>query len=295
MKCNIGKEESRRRENFRRPLHLGDFLLYCDRNRGISLLRRDSAGAKSGEERDAMIHIAICDDDKKDRGRLREFLCRTELSCSIAEYGDAETLLADMEDGRRQFDLLFLDIYLPEKSGVEAAKCIRRMDEDALLIFLTTSEEFYREAFDVYAFHYLIKPIGEEELAVVVKKAADRLNKTERRLSIVSHGQNMLLKHMDINYISSAGHYLHFHMKDGQEHISHDKLDDLEKRLDSDLFVRSHKSFMVNLLNIDKMTKEGFYIGDTLVPISRSYAANARENCYRQLFGEIRGEKARKN
>lgn len=232
-----------------------------------------------------MIYIALCDDNKEDLRSLRDALGRTENPCSITEYADAETLLADVESGGRQFDLFFLDICLPGLSGIEAAQRIRMRQEDAVLIFLTTSEDFYREAFDVYAFHYLIKPVKSGELMEVMKKAAAQINKAENKLSITFHGQSMLLKHTDIAYISSAGHYLHFHMKDGQEYTSYGKLDDMEGQLGSDLFVRSHKSFIVNLLHIDKLAKEGFYIGKTLVPISRSYAASAKESCYKWLFG----------
>lgn len=234
-----------------------------------------------------MIKIAICDDNREDLRRLRDCLCQTKLSCSITEYTDAETLLSDVETGNRQFDLFFLDIYLPGVDGIEAAQYIRKIQEDAILIFLTTSEEYYREAFDVYAFHYLIKPVKSEDLAEIMKKITGLLNKTEHKVSIVSHGQNMLLKHVDITHISSAGHYLHFHMKDGQEYTTYGKLDNLEETLNSELFVRSHKSFIVNLLHIDKLAKEGFYIGSTLVPISRSYAVEAKERCYRWLFGTM--------
>lgn len=234
-----------------------------------------------------MIYIAVCDDNKDDLRGLRDALCQTKQSCSITEYKDAETLLEEVETGCRQFDLFFLDIYLPGLNGIEAAHRIRVVNEDAVLIFLTTSEEFYREAFDVYAFHYLLKPVKCGELKEVMEKAVARIDKTEIKLSITYHGQSMLLKQANIAYISSAGHYLHFHMKDGQEYTSYGKLDDAEEQLESDLFVRSHKSFMVNLLHIDKLAKEGFYIGNTLVPISRSYAASAKERCYRWLFGTL--------
>lgn len=231
-----------------------------------------------------MIHIALCEDNREDLDNLRSMLYHTKISSDITGYTSAETMLFDMETGQKQFDLFFLDIYLPGLNGVEAAHRIRRTDENSLLVFLTSSEDFYREAFDLYAFHYLLKPIEQMELAEVMQKAAKRINRPEEMLQISFRRQNILLKQMEIMYISSYSHVLHFHMKDGQKYTSYEKLDTLETRLIPEQFVRCHKSFIVNLFYVDKMTLEGFYMGDTLVSISRSYAKRAREHYHNRLF-----------
>ncbi|MCI8300504.1 MAG: response regulator transcription factor [Lachnospiraceae bacterium] len=231
-----------------------------------------------------MIHIALCEDNREDLDNLRSMLYHTKISSDITGYTSAETMLFDMETGQKQFDLFFLDIYLPGLNGVEAAHRIRRTDENSLLVFLTSSEDFYREAFDLYAFHYLLKPIEQMELAEVMQKVAKRINRPEEMLQISFRRQNILLKQMEIMYISSYSHVLHFHMKDGQKYTSYEKLDTLETRLIPEQFVRCHKSFIVNLFYVDKMTPEGFYMGDTLVSISRSYAKRAREHYHNRLF-----------
>ena len=175
-----------------------------------------------------MIHIALCEDNREDLDNLRSMLYHTKISSDITGYTSAETMHFDMETGQKQFDLFFLDIYLPGLNGVEAAHRIRMTDENSLLVFLTSSEDFYREAFDLYAFHYLLKPIEQMELAEVMQKAAKRINRPEEMLQISFRRQNILLKQMEIMYISSYSHVLHFHMKDGQKYTSYDKLDTLE-------------------------------------------------------------------
>ncbi len=63
------------------------------------------------------------------------------------------------------------------------------------------------------------------------------------------------------------------------------RLDEIHTQLASELFVRCHKSFIVNLLYVSKLTREGFYVGDTLIPISRTHAAGAKNIYYKRLFG----------
>ena len=233
----------------------------------------------------SMMHIAICEDSDKDLAHLRSLLCQTKILCDFTEYTSAEPLLFDMENGSKHFDLFLLDIFLPGQSGVEAARHIRELNEKAVLLFLTSSEDFYREAFDLYAFHYLLKPVCLASLTEVLTRAADHICAPEETLSIMSRGQNIILRHADIVYIDSSNHALCFHMRSGQEYTSYGRLDEVQTKLASELFVRCHKSFIVNLIHADRLTREGFYIGDTLIPVSRTYVAGAKERYHKRLFG----------
>lgn len=232
-----------------------------------------------------MIHIAICEDNDADLTHLRSLLHRTKILCDFTEYTSAEPLLLDMENGRKHFDLFLLDIFLPGQNGVETARCIRRLNEKAVLIFLTSSEDFYREAFDLYAFHYLIKPVGLTDLTEVLTKAAEHICVPEETLHVMSHRQEFILRHADIVYIDSSNHMLCFHMRDGQKYFSYGKLDEIHAQLAAGPFVRCHKSFIINLIYVDRLTREGFHVGDTLIPISRTYAAEAKGCYYKRLFG----------
>lgn len=232
-----------------------------------------------------MIHIAICEDNDADLAHLRDLLRQTKLLCDYTEYTSAEPLLLDMENGKKHFDVFLLDILLPGRNGVETARRIRSLDEKAVLIFLSSSEDFYREAFDLYAFHYLIKPISLTDLTEVLTKAADQITAPEETLSILSNRQKLILRQAEIIYIDSASHMLCFHMQGGQQYVSYGKLNEIQTKLASELFVRCHKSFIVNLLYVSKLTREGFYVGDTLIPVSRTYATGAKDSYYKRLFG----------
>lgn len=231
-----------------------------------------------------MIRIAVCEDNIKDLAHLLHILSQTDVLYNITEYENAESMLHDMETNDKQFDLFLLDIYLPGMTGVEAARRIRAQNKNTILVFLTTSEDFYREAFDLYAFHYLIKPVQEASLSEVLQKAADIINSPEETLRISFNGQDTILRQLDISYVSSSNHILLFHMQDGTKYTSYGKLDEIQPLLTEHCFVRCHKSFIVNIRHVTKLTKEGFYIEDTLIPISRTYAASARESYKKLLF-----------
>lgn len=232
-----------------------------------------------------MIHIAICEDNDEDMAHVRSMLCQTNILYDLAEYNSAESLLFDIETNQKQFDIFILDIYLPGQNGVEAARQIRAANENTILIFLTSSEEFYREAFDLYAFNYLIKPVSPDDLTRVLRRALSLIDVPEETLQITFRGQNTILRQADVMYISSSNHALCFHMKGGQEHTYYGRLDKLETQLASEMFVRCHKSFIINLLYVNRLVREGFYIDDTLIPISRTHAAKAKERYHRRLFG----------
>ncbi len=99
--------------------------------------------------------IAVVDDEKAIRQQIYSFIKKKKPDFRVSVFASGEELLAD---GRR-FDIIFLDIQMDGIGGIEAARTLRKQDEDVILIFITGMKEYVFEAFDVSAFHYLIKPI----------------------------------------------------------------------------------------------------------------------------------------
>lgn len=235
------------------------------------------------------VSIAVCEDNNEDLARLRDVLNEIKMPCAftVSEYQSADELLWDIETSHKNFDIFFIDIYLKGTNGIEAARRIRSESENALLIFVSSSEEFYREAFDVYAFYYLIKPVDQNRFADILEKAVKAVDRSKDKfLKITYRGKSSTLKYSDITYISSMNHSLKYHMRDGGEYTSYGKLDELASQIRSELFVRCHKSFIVNLAYVREMTAEGFQTEDnSFIPISRTYSAEARESYRRRLFG----------
>ena len=113
-----------------------------------------------------MINIAVCDDTSKDIELCSKLLSdysaeHPELDVELSTYVKSDDLLFDIESGRL-FDLFILDIIMPEINGIDLGKKIHEKYPDAALVYVTTSTDYAIEAFSVYAFQYLLKPIRSE-------------------------------------------------------------------------------------------------------------------------------------
>ncbi|MDE7131657.1 MAG: LytTR family DNA-binding domain-containing protein [Lachnospiraceae bacterium] len=119
------------------------------------------------------VTIMVCDDDRALREILRskiEKMCwEAEAGCRIVCCDSGEEIL-DLR-GEEAPDILFLDIQMPGKSGMEIAEELRKQHRDTILIFVTALSEYVYEAFDVGAFHYLVKPFSDDKLKEVLSKA----------------------------------------------------------------------------------------------------------------------------
>ncbi len=163
------------------------------------------------------LKIAICDDDEWIRRHL-ESLIEKMLHVKADLYAAGEDLLSSEID----YDILFLDICL-EKSesgckidGMETAKRLRQKS-DSLIIFITAMPDYVYEAYDVEAFHYLLKPIDEEKLCEVLKRAASKVQEKESSppLLIRTQGKFIQVLPEDIFYGENDGRKINLHTKNG--------------------------------------------------------------------------------
>lgn len=232
-----------------------------------------------------MIRAAICEDNEIDLSHLRSLLENCGIPLEIAEYANGETLLWDVETGSACFDIYLLDIYLTGISGIETARRIHMADENAVLIFTTVSAEFCLEAFSLFAFNYLVKPVEQAALNTVMEKAAAGLRRRQETvLPITYRGCTSVLRYEEIEYISSSKHTLYFHLHNGEEKMCYGKLDELAEQIKSKTFLRCHQSYIVNLRYVLERTPEGIRMTDTVIPVSRTYAENTEKAINQRLF-----------
>ena len=118
------------------------------------------------------MRIAICDDEKNIRELIRNKVTRQYPEAEIVFFSSGEELL--LSDC--QIDILFLDIQMSGRNGMEIAKELRLKDKNVIIIFVTAVEEYVFHAFDVGAFHYIVKPIDDTKFTDVLHRAADELN-----------------------------------------------------------------------------------------------------------------------
>ena len=124
-----------------------------------------------------MLNIAICDDSREDRKRLRKFLEETGFLVSIQEFESGEALLRLEEP----FPVIFLDIDMKGISGIETARLLRKKDKKAKIIYVTAYDDFREYAFSVHAFAYLVKPLDGEKIRQILKEAMEYTESTRRK------------------------------------------------------------------------------------------------------------------
>lgn len=233
------------------------------------------------------LKIAVCDDVPADRQRLISLIKEEDSYCQCSSYKSGELLLWDFENGTR-FDILFLDIFMEGISGVEVAKCIRIADPNALLIFVSSSNDFYRESYDLYAFNYLIKPLTLDKFTEVLRRAIQHLGKDADQIIKFSFKNTLhTVRCSQILYLTSDKHIVNFYLTNGKILKSYGKMDDFVTQLPVDAFVRCHQSYIINLNHVTGMSNGEFALGDVKVPVSRKYSVVAREKYHIEMFGDF--------
>lgn len=209
---------------------------------------------------------------------MRNLIERHRPDCRTKTYAAAEELLAAKE----QFDIVFLDIKMEGLNGMEAAKRLRErnrcgIQEETVLIFVTGLREYVFEAFDVAAFHYLLKPVDEKKFIEIldraVKEAGKRKESGQEQLVFKTGSRSVTLTPDRILYIENRGRKLEIHTaaKEGIEIYA--AMSELEGQLGRS-FYRCHRGYLVNMAYITEYSNTGITLnnGETV------YMAKGRYN-----------------
>ena len=217
------------------------------------------------------IKVVLADDDAGMRLVVRHMLERVEGFTLVGEAADGDALLELVEKHHPQ--ICFLDVEMPGKSGVECARIIQDMDPTMVLIFATAHDQYMGDAFEVYAFDYLIKPFKVERVMQTLERARNLLRspetapeparpplsrpRVEGRMMLHHRGGVSFLSFEDIVLIQREERSTVLYTADGSRYVTGDSLGDMEERLPPDLFFRCHKSYIVNLNKIRDITPYG--------------------------------------
>lgn len=208
------------------------------------------------------IPVLIADDEPLARRRLRELLAVHD---EVAIVGEAATGVEAVEriDALRP-DVVFLDIELPELSGLDV---VRRMTHQPLIVFTTAFDRYAVTAFELAAVDYLLKPFGPERLTTAVARVRRELDEgrdgppvAERaeqalqeardepltRFFVRDRGKLVPVSAREVERLEADDDYVRVHTR-GRVHLVYLTLNDFERRLDPERFVRVHRGHMVNL------------------------------------------------
>ncbi len=214
--------------------------------------------------------IAICDDEQNQIEYINSIVASWSANeghnCIIRKFASAEAFLFEYEENKA-YDILLLDVEMKNMNGIELAKQIRKDNNRAEIIFITSHFEFVGEGYEVDALHYLIKPISAEKLTQVLTKAAEKISVEPPSVVISCEGETVKLYESDILYVESFLHYIIIHTKDKEYKIK-ENISVFENKL-SDDFYRIHRSYLVSLKHITRISRTFVNIGSTELPLSR--------------------------
>ena len=218
-----------------------------------------------------MYRVAICEDEDAQRTQLAELL-RAQLQELVPEhtvqaFASSQALAEALALGEK-FDLLILDILMPELTGMELARQVRAYDEQVSIIFLTGSEQYLKEGYAVRPLQYLFKPVDVCELREAL--ATDlRLHHQPRALTLCAGGRTVAIPVAEILYLESRNHALIVRMASGEQTFRM-SLTEAERLLPQEQFCRCHNSFLVNLAQIVEIDRRELTLkGGLRVPVSK--------------------------
>lgn len=184
---------------------------------------------------------------------------------------------------REPVDLLFLDIKMPDISGIDFFNTLSRKP---LVIFTTAYTEHAVQSFDLDAVDYLLKPFSLARFIKGCNKAYElhnvRSSAGGKEFFYVKTGyEQVKVAYDDILYLESAGNYVNFVLRERQL-MSRSTFAELATQLPADLFPRVHRSFVVSVRKIDAIEKQQLRIGRHQIPIGDSYAQNLQRMLLRE-------------
>lgn len=244
----------------------------------------------------------IIDDEPLPRERVRTLLEAHREIELIGECHDGQEAVSRILNERP--DLVFLDIQMPELNGFEV---IRALSGEYLpaIVFVTAFDEYAIRAFEVNAIDYLLKPINAARFEQAVQRAKNRFNQSNppnhvpdrqllnliaglrdakpytTRFVVRSGSKFSFVKTSDVDWLSAADNYVSLHIG-GREHLIRDTLKSVEQQLDPEIFVRVHRSIIINLNRVQEI--EPYFHGEYIVTMkdnaklttSRSYSERLR-------------------
>ena len=214
--------------------------------------------------------IAICDDMEEDvkyiSSMVNMWAEKESITVAIETFPSAESFLFRYAE-QKAFDILLLDIEMPSMSGIELAKRIRKENDAVQIIFITGYTDYIAEGYEVFALHYLVKPLSETKLFEVLNRAVLKIRKNEKALFLSLAGEMVRIPIYEIKYLEVQQNYVTVHSK--KDYTVKKTLGEFERELD-ERFYRMGRSFIVNLSCIDKITKTDVFLSDgSVIPLPR--------------------------
>ena len=228
-----------------------------------------------------ILTCAIIDDEPLAAELLESYAKKTPELHLVGVYGSAVEAMKELRNN--PVDLLFLDIQMPELSGMEFAGILPKKTK---VIFTTAFDRYAIDGYKVNAVDYLLKPISYDSFVLSVNRALERCRDVDRQdvmsadgfVYVKSEYKLVKINFDDILYIEGVKDYIKIYFRDRRKPVmSLMNMKKLEDYLPKSQFMRVHRSFIVNMSVADMIDRGRIVAGDTFIPVSESYKEQVQE------------------
>ena len=189
------------------------------------------------------MNIAICDNSNRDALRLAD--CCSDMQHQIDIYYSGAKLCDALSKGSL-YELIFLDVDMPDMDGIQTGKTIREYDRRATIVFVTSYEQYALQAFECEAFNYLLKPASKEKIQSIFCRVEQKTDREGRYHVIKTKGKSIRLSIPDIYYVECLRKHVIYHTKNSS-YDTIGNISDAYRALYDQNFIQVHQGYIVNM------------------------------------------------
>lgn len=210
--------------------------------------------------------IYICEDAESDLIRLKRHLnrfCEEKfLSYDVVSFSGGDALMARFLQSTRHPDLVFLDIYMDGKNGIDTARQLRESGYAGGIIFTTSSTEHAMDSYEVNALYYLQKPYDHKHFASAMERCRDIFRKTQQRFTYTVRKKEFAIPYADIAFFETGRHTVILHTLSHTVSFTGSLTDVVRKFSDTDNFLPVGGSYLVNLNHVKGLSGNDLVMAD---------------------------------
>lgn len=217
-----------------------------------------------------MFNIAIVEDEWECFERLKECLENYSeeygVMFNITHYSNGIDFISSY---KADYDIVFMDVDMPEMNGFSTAKKLRKMDSTVTLIFVTHLAKYAIKGYEVDALDYVLKPVNYAVFKMKIERAIKRSKLNDSSEVVIKHKEGTArISLAELLYVEISNHDLIYHTSHG-DYYAYGTMKMVENLLPSESFSRCNNCYLVNLRNVTKMENGYVYVGDTKLATSR--------------------------
>jgi len=228
-------------------------------------------GIEKNFRRKTLIRAAVVDDDIAVQNTLTQYIKDYEknnkIKFNITIFSDASQIVNQY---KAVYDIIFMDIQMDEMDGLKAAKMIREMDQEVIIIFVTNMADFAIKGYTVDAQSYVVKPIMYVDFVQQLTKAVQRIEYNRNAFILVTVNNEILrLDISKIAYMESSEHKVVVHMET-KELTIYSSLKKMEQQVEGYYFVRCNSGYLVSLSHVEGVERDVVIVSGDRLTMSRS-------------------------